>query len=155
MTTRRAKPDTAPAPKERDEQAALFRWAALSTARVPELSMLHSIPNTGGLGGGFKANRGMVASMIRTGMRPGYPDIGLDVPAGDRHGLRIELKRIRGSNMTDPDQMAWLERLNGYGYHAVMVRGWIAAAHEITDYLAPRLNAEQVEALKSCIPNLE
>jgi len=35
------------------------------------------------------------------------------------------------------------------------VRGWIAAAREITNYLAPRLDAADVEALMSCIPHQE
>lgn len=139
-------------PHEKDEQAALFQWADVMAFTVPQLVMLHAIPNTGGLGGGFTANRGMVASMIRQGMKKGYPDIGLDVPAGNRHGLRIELKRRVGGNLRDPDQMAWRARLTSYGYACETCCGWQDAARCIALYLRPVLSASQRNTLEASIP---
>lgn len=139
-------------PLEREEQASLFAWARTLEPAIPELEMLHSIPNTGGLGGGFAKNKGMVLSMIRQGMRKGYPDVGLDVAVTPRHGLRIEMKRVRGSDLNDPDQLAWRARLRRHGYVCVTCEGWVKAARAVADYIAPILTEYQRAMLYGSIP---
>ena len=34
-------------PTEAQEQTALFQWAAMMQGRIPELALLHSVPNGG------------------------------------------------------------------------------------------------------------
>lgn len=139
-------------PTEHQEQASLFAWAAAMAPQVPELEMLAAVLNTAGLVGGFGNNRAMVAKLYRIGMRKGYPDVTLDVAAGGAHGLRIELKRLRGSKEAEPDQLAHQARLRSYGYRVEQCRGWIAAANVIAVYLRPILSPRQYVILAASIP---
>ena len=56
------------------------------------------------------------------GVRKGYPDYILDLPAGAWHGLRIELKRQAGSVLS-ADQKEWQFRLLSQGYLSVIAPG--------------------------------
>lgn len=153
MTGRaRVKREAMPVPRERDEQAQLFRWAAVLQSTVPDLAMLHSIPNGGGLGGGFAKNKGMVLSLIRGGMRKGYPDVGLDVAVSPFHGLRIEMKRTKGGDLRDADQADWHARLRAHGYRVEMCEGWIPAVRVLAEYLRPVLSARQHATMIGSIP---
>jgi len=67
------------------------------------------------------------------------PAILLDVPRGGFHGLRIELKREKGSYPTE-DQKEWLRRLREYGYCACVCRGFDHARQTIENYLDGREN---------------
>jgi hypothetical protein len=68
------------------------------------------------------------------GVRPGYPDAILDVPVAPFHGLRIEMKRIRGGSV-DPDQERWHERLRRRGYAVIVPAGHKEAMAMIEAYL--------------------
>lgn len=131
-------------PLEHDEQCSLVRWAALNEWHEPRLTMLFAIPN-----GGPRA-KAAGAKLRAEGVRPGAPDLMLAVPGyevlegevnddgvvirAERHGLFIELKRVRGGGLSD-DQRMTLARLRRHGYRAEMCRGWIAAANVIAEYL--------------------
>ena len=115
------------APTEHEEQVALFQWAEGSG--ITELEMLHSTPM-----GGYRPPH--IGAMLKEeGAKRGYPDISLDVPSPDGRwaGLRIELK-IKGNKPT-PEQVEWLERLNRYGYKAVVCYGAQEAIDAILEYL--------------------
>jgi len=108
-------------------QAALFSWA--DAAGIPELRMLFAVPN-----GGWRGPHPATARRLKDeGVRPGVPDIYLDVPRGEWHGLRIELK-IKGGRLS-PAQVKWLEKYSEYGYRAVCCYGWEQAKDEIRSYL--------------------
>lgn len=116
------------AASESQEQRDLFHWAARSAGRLPELHLLHAIPN----GGARSAVTG--ARLKAEGVKKGVPDICLPVPRGGFHGLYIELKRVKGGRVSD-EQRWWLGRLTRYGYLALVCKGWQEAAKAIEDYL--------------------
>lgn len=91
---------------------------------------IYLIPNS--------APKGMqAAAYFRSeGLRPGYPDLGLDVPRGRFHGLRIEMKRADGTGRTSPDQERWVERLTRRGYKVVVPAGVHEAMTAIESYMA-------------------
>lgn len=109
---------------------ALFTWAhhMAVTGRLPELARLFHVPNGGSRG---PAEAGRFKAM---GVKPGVPDVFLDVPRGGFHGLRIEMKRRRGGVLSD-EQAEWLDYYNANGYRAVVCYGWDEARMEIEDYL--------------------
>jgi hypothetical protein len=123
-----------PVPSEHEEQCALFAWARLMEARHPELAGLHAIPNAGGYSGGFKRNVVRVKEMLREGVKPGYPDVGLDVARGGYHGLRIEMKRTEGSS-TSEDQKGWHLWLTDQSYYVAVCEGSEAAQTVLLWYL--------------------
>ena len=116
------------APTEAQEQAALFRWAALAAGMLPELRLMYHIPNEG--------RRSVVtgARMRSEGMRKGVPDICLPVPRGSYAALYIELKRTKGGKVSE-EQRAWVDALNRAGNRAVICKGWESARNEIESYL--------------------
>lgn len=115
-------------PHESAEQTALFKWAAYSAGRYPELRLMHAIPN-----GGSRDPR-EARNLKAQGVKAGVPDICLPVPRGGYHGLYIELKRRKGGRLSE-EQAVWIDRLNRLGYRAVVCRGWDAARAEIEAYL--------------------
>lgn len=146
--------DLAKSGSEDGHQAAIFAWAnmamkygfkaadneaayrdkeiaeGLCFKNEPVLCMLHSTPN-----GGLRDKR--TASRLKaTGVKAGYPDISLDVPCGQYHGLRIELKKEGGR--TSIEQKKWLIWLNERGYHAVVCFGWVETTQEIINYLSKK-----------------
>lgn len=124
-----------PCPLEAAEQRALFQWTKKMQVSHPELAYVYHIPNAGGYRGGFRANAQRVAGMLLEGLKPGYPDIGLDIARGPFFGLRIELKRVRGS-VVSKQQKDWLAWLQGAGYYAVVCRGAEEAKVVLMEYLS-------------------
>ena len=118
-----------PVPVEQEEMENLFEWAGLSAGKHPELNDMFHIPN-----GGWRSKR-EAGLFKQAGVKPGVPDICLPVPRGGYNGLYIEMKRTRGSHTSD-DQKAWVEKLNHYGYYAVICKGWISASEVILSYLS-------------------
>lgn len=115
-------------PSEEAEQQVLFRWAALNLGTMPELALMYHIPN-GGLRSKTEAARFKAA-----GVKPGVPDIFLPVARGGKHGLYIELKRLKGGVISD-NQSGWIARLREQGYEAQVCCGWLAAKQVIESYL--------------------
>jgi hypothetical protein len=112
----------------------VFQHAALRARDDPRWGMLFAIPNG-------KAASSIREAVIakRTGLKRGVPDMFLPVPAGDWHGLFLELKRVNGrpSDVSD-EQAEWLRRLQDQGYQTVVAYGWKAAVAEIGAYLGKR-----------------
>lgn len=115
-------------PTESQEQQALFRWAAYNRGRHPELRLMYHIPNEG------KRPTPTGARMRSEGLRKGVPDICLPVPRGPYHGLYIEMKRVKGSRVSN-EQKQWLRDLTDQGYMAVICNGFEAARGVISNYL--------------------
>src|SRR5215203_2049252 len=111
---------------EHQEQAALIRWATLSTGAHPELAMLYAIPNGG-------ARHPVVAAKLKAeGVKRGVPDLCLPVPRGEYHGLYVELKAAGGRPTVE--QRAWITALEALGYRARVCVGWEAAREAIKKY---------------------
>lgn len=114
---------------EHVEAVMLMRACRALEARLPELALLHAIPN-----GGKRARR-TAANLKAEGVKAGVPDYFLPVARGGAHGLYVELKRTQGGRVS-PEQRAWLSALEGQGYRVAVAMGWEQAFDEIRDYLA-------------------
>lgn len=108
-------------PTEAQEQAALVEWCDLM--RIP---VVH-IPNEG------KRTLANGRELARMGLRRGFPDLFIAAARNGFHGLFIELKRIKGGRVTEPQQK-WIDFLNKHGYHAVICYGADEAIKEIRSY---------------------
>ena len=116
-------------PTEHQEQCALFEWAAWMAKRIPELHLMHAIPNGG------KRDIRTAAMLKAEGVKPGVPDIFLPVSRGGKHGLYIELKRRKGGVISKA-QEAWIRALTNQGYMCAVCHGAEAARDEILAYMA-------------------
>jgi hypothetical protein len=118
---------------EHEHQVALFKWAAAQETAWPELRWLHSTQ------AGARVSPQIARRLKAEGMKSGPPDIFLDIPRGQFHGLRIELKRPKAPGVTpgrlSPEQVAWLDHYAQRGYFAAACWGWHKAAETITSYL--------------------
>lgn len=117
-----------PTPREGEEQATLFNWAAMQTYHYPELKLMFHIPNGG------KRSKTEAARFQKEGVKAGVPDIFLPVARGGYHGLFIELKRLSNSRVTTA-QNEWTAELREQGYAAEVCKGWIAASALIEKYI--------------------
>ena len=109
---------------EKDEQIALFDWAAYRT----DLQLMFHIVNEG------RRSVQHTQALIRQGMKPGVPDIFLPVAKGRYHGLFIEMKRKYGGRQT-PEQKAWQAALLEQGYAACVCNGFEEARDTIDWYM--------------------
>lgn len=113
--------------REHREQVALFEWAAMNEARMPELAMLFAIPNGG------QRHPAVAAKLRAEGQRAGVPDICLAAARGEYHALWIELKAPGGT--VKAHQQAWIDALNAQQHRAIVCYGWYVAASTIVEYL--------------------
>lgn len=108
---------------ERDDQDALFRWAAWKANARPEYALLYAIPN-----GQYRPGQ-----RPEPGMKRGVPDVCLPVPRGEWHGLYVELKH--GRNTTTKAQDWWLAQLAAQGYRVAVARGFDEAVRMVEGYV--------------------
>lgn len=121
-------------PSEHVEAVNFWRMVKLHENRHPELLLLTAVPH-----GGFR-HKATAGKLKAEGVRAGYPDYLLDVPRGQFHGLRIELKRRNASpSDTKPEQVEWHEALRANGYRVEVCKGWEAAWAVVVDYLGVTL----------------
>lgn len=71
----------------------------------------------------------------RSGVKSGIPDICVPLPSGSYHGLYIELKRRKGSRISD-NQIYWLAYLREKGYYAEIAYGFDEAKEMVLHYLS-------------------
>lgn len=120
--------DQLPLATEEAEQIALMRWAAYQEGLYPALKKLYHIPNGGKRG---KAEAGRFKAM---GVKRGVPDLFLAEPRDGYHGLYIEMKRVKGGELSR-EQKDWIEALRESGYRVEVCKGWQAASEVLIDYL--------------------
>lgn len=123
--------------EESDEQKKIFKWAKDLEQFIPEMALLHHIPNGQKLGGNAQQRMIRGKRLKDEGMKAGVPDICLPIPSGRYHGLYIELKKPSGGTVSS-EQEKWLVALNLQGYLAVVCRGANEAIQTIEDYLDGR-----------------
>lgn len=121
-----------PVAKESVEQIHLFKWAALSSGRYPELDLMYHIPNGG------KRNITTAKKLKAEGTKAGVPDIHLPVARCGYHGLFIELKRREGGT-TSKSQEDWLQALKEQGHYTAVCKGCDEATEMIINYLEGNL----------------
>ena len=112
---------------EHTEQVSLFEWASWVENRIPELRLLHHVPNGG------KRDKRTAAMLKAEGVKSGVPDVVLPVARGGFHGLYLELKV--GRNKPSDAQKAWLAALEAEGYRTAVAYDWTAAARALVAYL--------------------
>jgi hypothetical protein len=126
---------------EHAQQVALFQWAAIKEAHIPELACLYAIPNAS------RRSPRQGAQMKAEGMKAGVPDVALPVqrpippdPDGNTQqvgfyaALYIEMKAP--DKYPRPEQRAWADRLERWGNKVVRrCITWQDAAREILSYL--------------------
>lgn len=112
---------------EATEQEALMQWAAVQTARFPELQLLHHIPNGG------KRSAAEAAHFKALGVKPGVPDLFLPVARGGYHGLYIEMK-AKGGRLS-AFQKKMIAALTEQGYACAVCFAWMDAARVIMAYM--------------------
>jgi hypothetical protein len=105
------------------EQRQLIQWCR----GRPELQFIFHIPNES-VGG-----QGWLVRNRQMGVKRGVPDLMLPIPAGQYHGLFIEMK-AKGGRLSK-QQKDWIKALNQLGYLAVVAFGWEEAKCEIENYL--------------------
>lgn len=132
-----------PVAKESEEQANLILWWRYFAARnkLPEFA-LYSVPNGAVLAGDARRRAMQMHKLKRTGLRPGMPDLNLDIPikmtgAGGYliPGLRIEMKRTGKGSVLSKEQEEVIMFMRRVGYHVVVARGFDEARQAIEGYL--------------------
>ena len=91
---------------ETTEQIGLINWARANEEYVPELRLLHHIPNEG-----IRTNGPVLKA---AGMKAGVPDLSLPVPRRGFHGLYIEMKFGKGKTTKAQEEFMALLREQGY-----------------------------------------
>lgn len=111
---------------ETTEQIGLINWARANEEYVPELRLLHHIPNEG-----IRTNGPVLKA---AGMKAGVPDLSLPVPRRGFHGLYIEMKFEKGK--TTKAQEEFMALLREQGYKTAVAYGAEQAREVIRHYLA-------------------
>ena len=111
---------------ETTEQIRLMNWARMNEEFVPELRLLHHIPNEG-----IRTNGPVLKA---AGMKAGVPDLSLPVPRRGFHGLYIEMKF--GKGRATEEQKAFIKALQEQGYKVAVAYGAEQAREVIRHYLA-------------------
>lgn len=113
---------------------ALITWARARSATVPELALLHHIPN-----GGYRHAR-EAARLQAEGVVAGIPDLFFpvalrlsDVARETAHGLYIEMKSAAGRLSTEQIRIHGL--LRQQGYMVQVCRSWQEGARLLELYL--------------------
>lgn len=124
---------------EADHQKTYFDRVDLAIPRDDRYRLIFACPNQKGTRDGREMER-----LAGQGVRPGIPDILVDVVIGEGDamapGLRIELKRpiVRGESKpkVSPEQGAMLTLMQDQGYIVCVCYGWEQAWESTTAYLA-------------------
>lgn len=115
--------------RETDVQQAYFEYLNLRVAPTGALrwykgklgDYAFSVPNGVFIPGDPKRSAMIMASLKRTGLKPGVSDVMIAWPVYPFHGAFIELKR--GKEEPTDDQQKWLDRMSDAGYYAVCAHG--------------------------------
>jgi len=111
---------------EHEEQCALFKWVDCWLPMVSAL--LFAIPM-----GGHR--RIAVAGKLKAeGVKAGVPDIFFALPRNGKHGLFIEMKRVKGGSVRR-EQKAMIDRLRTAGYQVEICKGFEAARNVLVNYM--------------------
>jgi hypothetical protein len=113
-------------PKEYDEQVTVFAWAKY--CKLDGVDLMYATLN------GVRLPIGLARKMKKAGLCAGPPDINVDVARGGFHGLRVEMKREKGGEVSDT-QKEWHARLRSEGYRVVVAEGANEAIQAIKTYL--------------------
>lgn len=119
--TRIVKPKVIEIPTEDQEQTKLCVWMEKNNI------LFFAIPN-----GGYRSLKEAV-KFKRCGVKSGIPDLCIPVPRKCYHGLYIELKRIKGGNISY-NQHWWIDELTKNGYLVKICYGFEQAKTVVEEY---------------------
>jgi len=117
-------------PSEEDDGRALTAWMdslVMRNGLRPGLFWFHTpngLARTKAMGGVFKAQ----------GLRKGWPDYGLMLPAGAYHGFWLEIKKLNGPKPS-AEQLDILARLEQVGFKCTVAWGFDDAKRQTQRYL--------------------
>lgn len=121
-------------PLERVEQSTFFQWLHYFTYDGHKVfDYAYAIPNGSFLAGDARRRAIQANALKMQGLKPGYPDVNIDLPANGYHGLRIEMKRVKG-DAPGEEQVKWHGRLRGVGFDVRVCYGWEEAKRATLDY---------------------
>jgi hypothetical protein len=139
-------------PDEDAEQIEVVEW--LKTLRAlygnKRKILFAHIPNGG------KRDIITAVRLKAMGVMAGFPDLGIFVPSQGYPGLFIEMKRLKGGQLS-AKQRQWLQDLADAGYKAVVCEGATAAKKVIVEYLGLdpslmfSLSSDQNNARNICV----
>ena len=113
---------------ESQHQQSLIKWWDLQCSRWDAHHFeLYANPNGG------KRDKREAARLKAEGVRPGVSDLFLAIPAGEYHGLYIELKAPGGKATMLQNQ--FIRRARARGYRAEVCVEWLTARDLIVEYL--------------------
>ncbi|MDT0178174.1 VRR-NUC domain-containing protein [Enterobacter sp. BRE11] len=122
------KPEKRKGKQEHYDQVQIFDHFHRSDSHIYE--HLYAIPN-----GGFRL-KATAAAIEAEGAKRGYPDMGLEIPAGVYHGMRIEQKH--GKRMPAEKQVEWMRRLAAQGFYVLLSFSPDETIRVIKQYVALR-----------------
>lgn len=126
-------------PTEHAEQVAVCQWwmHACKLYKVPKFA-LYSVPNGANREGKINAQgvryNPLTDWLKAEGMRNGAPDLVLDIARPPLHGLRIEMKRVKGGVQSD-EQKEFADHYWNHNYMYKLCRGADEAIATIKAYL--------------------
>lgn len=130
--------DLAKSGTESGHQRAVFCWAALNVARLPELRWLHHIPNGGSRGDDARSRAIRGSALKAEGVKTGVSDLCLPVRRGEFSGLYIEMKKPGALKSESAEQKEFGAFVKSQGFGYVCVDSWEKAVQVIEEYLAWR-----------------
>jgi hypothetical protein len=120
---------------EHQEHFALMNW--IRTQPIIRDVIIH-IANEG------KRNPREGNKLKRMGLRAGVFDFFLPIPTNLYHGLWVELKRRKGSKISN-EQLEWWHKMKSLNYGAYFAYGWEEAKDIILLYLSSGIAREKTE----------
>jgi hypothetical protein len=123
---------------EHHEQCRFFNYVNfLGDLDQDVIELIYAVPNGG-------ARSPTEAIRLRAeGVRPGIPDVNIDIPSPTYHGMRIEFKKVGG--VTSTAQKRKHKLLRQAGYHVVTCYTADEAIKELEKYCGCREDAENKE----------
>jgi len=112
-----------PYPKETTEQILFIEWLTI-----------HGIKVSASANGG-KRNIIEAVKLKRMGVAAGFPDLEINIPRGQYHGLFIEMKRQKGGQLSIK-QIEWHRYLREQGYCVEVAKGFEHAKEIMIKYMA-------------------
>lgn len=122
-------------PYESDVQASAFEY--MKTLRLRNGHSLwdfaYAVPNGAMLAGNAEQRARVMNSMKKQGLKVGVSDIVIALPLGIYHGAYVEVKREKGSVISD-EQRNWLALMSSVGYFTHLALGTDQVLAAITAY---------------------
>ena len=112
---------------EHQIQAAFIEYCQWMATQDWRYKNITAVPNGG------QRHPAVAMKLKKEGVKPGYPDVLVDIPNTKHPGLRIEFKKPKGKQ--SEHQKDWEERLTKAGYLYKVCYSTDEAIKVLTDYL--------------------